>query len=73
MREPELQEWAAQTKPEVKRLLPLTEEIEAAIDRFFFSHYCQAFRRGAFARANCSMCVLFFFFLFNIILLFSRF
>ena len=59
MREPELQEWAAQTKPEVKRLLPLTEEIEAAIDRFFFSHYCQAFRRGAFARANCSMCVSF--------------
>ncbi|KJA20267.1 hypothetical protein HYPSUDRAFT_68674 [Hypholoma sublateritium FD-334 SS-4] len=55
MREPELQEWAAQTKPEVKRAMPLTEELEAAIDRFFFSHYCQSFRRGAFARANCSI------------------
>jgi hypothetical protein len=56
MREPEMQEWVGM-KPEEKKAYRLTEEMELAIDRFFFNHYCQNFRRGAFARANCSMCV----------------
>jgi len=29
--------------------------MKLCIDRFFLNHYCQAFRRGAFARANCSI------------------
>jgi len=54
-REPELQEWVAKMKPEDKKSFPLTDEIAQAIDRFYFSHYCQSFRTGAFARANSSM------------------
>ena len=54
MREPEMQDWVSK-KSEEKKLYPLSEEMETAIDRFFFNHYCQSFRSGAFARANCSM------------------
>lgn len=57
MREPELQRWITM-KPEEKLRYPLTDEIASTIDRFYFNHYCQCFRRGAFARANSSMCVL---------------
>jgi hypothetical protein len=52
-----MQDWISKSKPEEKRSYPLSQEMELAIDRFFFSHYCQVFRTGAFARANCSMCV----------------
>ncbi|PPQ73897.1 hypothetical protein CVT26_011729, partial [Gymnopilus dilepis] len=55
MREPELQEWVSLSKPEEKKAYRLTPEIELAIDRFYFNHYCQMFRSGAFARANCSI------------------
>ncbi|KAF8061567.1 hypothetical protein FPV67DRAFT_1563868 [Lyophyllum atratum] len=55
MREPELQEWVSKMKPEEKKRFPITEEIYSTIDRFYFNHYCQAFRRGAFARANSSI------------------
>jgi hypothetical protein len=55
MREPELQDWVSKMKPEEKKVFPLTEEISLAIDRFYFNHYCQSFRSGAFARANSSM------------------
>lgn len=55
MREPELQDWVSKMKPEEKKNFPLSEEMALAIDRFYFNHYCQAFRRGAFARANSSM------------------
>jgi hypothetical protein len=55
MREPELQEWVHTAKPDQKMTRPLTEEISQAIDRFFFNHYCQCFRSGAFARANSSI------------------
>lgn len=55
MREPEMQEWCHVMKPEEKKSYQLTEEIASAIDRFFFNHYCQSFRSGAFARANSSM------------------
>ncbi|KAJ3761059.1 hypothetical protein EV360DRAFT_93213 [Lentinula raphanica] len=54
-REPELQEWVSKLKPEEKQNYQLTDEIAEAIDRFYFNHYCQVFRTGAFARANCSM------------------
>lgn len=57
MREPELQEWVHISNQEEKKNFPLTDEMSLAIDRFFFNHYCQHFRSGAFARANCSMCV----------------
>lgn len=70
MREPEMQDWVSRSKAEEKRTYPLSREMELAIDRFFFSHYCQAFRTGAFARANCSMCV---FYLLFISLWYSRF
>lgn len=51
-----MQDWVTQAKPEDKIKYPLTEEMVQAIDRFYFSHYCQVFRSGAFARANSSMC-----------------
>lgn len=57
MREPELQDWMSTVKPELKKQFPLSEEMEHAIDRFYFNFYCQSFRMGAFARANCSMWV----------------
>ncbi|KAG7452679.1 uncharacterized protein BT62DRAFT_880537 [Guyanagaster necrorhizus] len=54
-REPELQEWIAKMKPDERKSHPLSEEISEAIDRFYFNHYCQTFRSGAFARANSSI------------------
>ncbi|KAF5391297.1 hypothetical protein D9757_001947 [Collybiopsis confluens] len=54
-REPELQEWVAKLKPGEKQSYPMTIEIAEAIDRFYFNHYCQVFRTGAFARANSSI------------------
>jgi hypothetical protein len=53
--EPEMQEWLKLKNPEKKMNYSLTEEIESAIDRFYFNHYCQTFRSGAFARAISSM------------------
>ncbi|KAI0350240.1 hypothetical protein OH77DRAFT_1431241 [Trametes cingulata] len=58
IREPELQDWVTQTKPEAKRNYVLSDEMALAIDRFYFNHYCQSFRSGAFARANSTMCAL---------------
>ena len=55
MREPEMQEWVTMSRPEDKKSFMISPEMELGIDRFFFNHYCHAFRRGAFARANCSM------------------
>lgn len=55
VREPELQEWVTMSKSDKKRTYPMTDEILAAIDRFYFNHYCQTFRSGAFARANSSI------------------
>ncbi|KAH9056664.1 hypothetical protein EDB87DRAFT_1202257 [Lactarius vividus] len=54
-REPELQEWVNHSKPEEKKQFPLTQEMLSAMDRFYFNHYCQTFRSGAFARANSSI------------------
>ncbi|CAL1703673.1 unnamed protein product [Somion occarium] len=55
IREPEMQEWVTTKRPEDKKAFPLTEEMRFAIDRFYFNHYCQIFRSGAFARANSSI------------------
>jgi len=55
VREPEMQEWVTCRKPDQKKAFPLTEEMRFAIDRFYFNHYCQVFRSGAFARANSSI------------------
>ena len=57
VREPELQDWVTQAKPEAKKAYVLTDEMRVAIDRFFFNHYCQHIRSGAFARANSTMSV----------------
>ena len=57
VREPEMQEWLKQPKSEERRRYGLSEEMKSAIDRFYFNHYCQIFRSGAFARANSSMYV----------------
>ena len=57
VREPEMQEWLTQQDQDVKKRMALTQEIVEAVDRFYFNHYCNAFRSGAFARANSSMCV----------------
>ncbi|KII89007.1 hypothetical protein PLICRDRAFT_53502 [Plicaturopsis crispa FD-325 SS-3] len=54
-REPELQEWVSGLSPEEKQNYPLTDEVAIAIDRFYFNHYCHAFRSGAFARANSTI------------------
>jgi hypothetical protein len=56
-REPELQGWLNHPKPDKKMHYPLTNEVLSAIDSFYFNHYCQIFRSGAFARANSSMYV----------------
>ncbi|KAI0253864.1 hypothetical protein BJV78DRAFT_1371871 [Lactifluus subvellereus] len=55
IREPELQEWANQPKPEEKKRYPLTQEILTAIEHFYFDYYCKMFSSGAFAHANSSI------------------
>ena len=55
VREPELQEWVTTKAAAQKKAFVLTDEMRFAIDRFYFNHYCQVFRSGAFARANSSM------------------
>jgi hypothetical protein len=55
IREPELQEWLHTAKQDVKKSYKLTDEILFAMDRFYFNHYCQVFRSGVFAKANCRM------------------
>ncbi|KAF8557334.1 hypothetical protein OG21DRAFT_1475599 [Imleria badia] len=54
-REPEMQDWIHETKSSVKLTYPVSPEMSACIDRFFFNHYCASFRNGAFARANSSI------------------
>lgn len=55
VREPEMQDWVNTKMSERKKTYALTQEMLFAIDRFYFNHYCQTFRSGAFARANSSM------------------
>jgi len=55
IREPELQDWVHTVKQSRKKNYQLTDEILFAIDRFYFNHYCDVFRSGVFAKANCRM------------------
>ena len=57
IREPELQEWADQLKPEERKKYTPTQVILSAIERFYINHYCKMFSSGLFARANSSMYV----------------
>jgi len=50
-KEPELSGWLQETDQDVKKKAQLTEPMSLAIDRFFFSHYCNWFRSGAFGKA----------------------
>ena len=52
-----MQGWLNKPKSEERRRYALSDEMLSAIDRFYFNHYCQSFRSGAFARANSSMYV----------------
>ena len=55
-----MRQWASfKSDPKKKLHFLMSPEMKLCIDRFFFNHYCQAFRRGAFARANCSMWAIF--------------
>ncbi|KZV71815.1 hypothetical protein PENSPDRAFT_650377 [Peniophora sp. CONT] len=54
-REPEMQDWVTHPDVEEKKRMQLTDDMRVAIDRFYFNHYCNVFRSGAFARANCSI------------------
>ncbi|KAI0293383.1 hypothetical protein BC826DRAFT_910742 [Russula brevipes] len=55
LQEPELQKWINLPKPQEKKKYLLTDEVLSAIDRFYFNHYCEAFRNGAFSHANSSI------------------
>lgn len=55
VREPELEEWVNEKDKDRKFALQVTPEISYAIDRYYFHHYCNMFRKGAFGRANCSI------------------
>jgi hypothetical protein len=52
-----MQEWVKHPSKKEKMTYRLNQEMLDAIDRFYFNHYCQSFRSGAFARANSSMYV----------------
>ena len=55
IREPELRDWMHIAKQNGMREYPLTEQVLSAIDRFYFNRYCEVFRSGVFAKANCRM------------------
>lgn len=59
VREPEMQAWLNLPKPDMRIKYEITDEMRAAIDRFYFNHYCRIFQSGAFARATASMYVFF--------------
>ena len=52
-----MQEWITHKSKKEKMKYHPKQEMLDAIDRFYFNHYCQSFRSGAFARANSSMYV----------------
>jgi hypothetical protein len=52
-----MQEWMKHQSKKEKMNYRLRQDMLDAIDRFYFNHYCQSFRSGAFARANSSMYV----------------
>ncbi|WAQ86503.1 hypothetical protein PtA15_7A229 [Puccinia triticina] len=50
-KEPELSGWLQEKDQEVKKTAQMTQPMSVALDRFFFSHYCNWFRSGAFGKA----------------------
>lgn len=50
-KEPELSSWLTEKDQEIKKRAELTDPMRIALDRFFFSHYCNWFRSGAFGKA----------------------
>ena len=52
-----MQGWVKHQSKKEKMNYLLKQDMLDAIDRFYFNHYCQSFRSGAFARANSSMYV----------------
>ncbi|KAL8286205.1 hypothetical protein RQP46_004693 [Phenoliferia psychrophenolica] len=50
-REPEMQSWITAESEEAKIAHPMRDDMWAALDRFFFNHYCMWFRSGAFGQA----------------------
>lgn len=54
-REPELADWVNENDGIKKIAMPLTKEIEFAVNRYYFSHYCKMFRGGAFGKVNCQV------------------
>ncbi|MBW0483761.1 hypothetical protein O181_023476 [Austropuccinia psidii MF-1] len=50
-KEPELAGWLSEKDQKKKQNAQLTDPMKLALDRFFFSHYCNVFRSGAFGKA----------------------
>lgn len=50
-REPELEPWMNCKTEEAKIAFTMTDSMWAAMDRFFFNHYTNWFRSGAFGQA----------------------
>ncbi|KAA1077859.1 hypothetical protein PGT21_022299 [Puccinia graminis f. sp. tritici] len=50
-KEPELSGWLEEKDQEIKKRAIMTPPMSVALDRFFFSHYCNWFRSGAFGKA----------------------
>lgn len=51
----ELHDWLTSEDMEWKAEQPCTGEMRFAMNRFFFTHYCQWFRNGGFAKAIASI------------------
>jgi len=45
-----MQEWVNQSDPKKRMAMPLTDEIETCIERFFFRWYCEWFGSGTFSK-----------------------
>lgn len=50
-KEPELGDWLTEKDQVKKKQAVMTTSMATALDRFFFSHYCNWFRSGAFGKA----------------------
>ncbi|KAH9819014.1 hypothetical protein DFH28DRAFT_957331 [Melampsora americana] len=50
-KEPELADWLTEKDQQKKVQALMTPSMSLALDRFFFSHYCNWFRSGAFGKA----------------------
>lgn len=51
MNEPELKLWHDETDSKKRMAIPLTDEIEVCLERFYFNAYCNWFGKGTFSKA----------------------